>query len=105
METVLDHNPTPQELRGLGFTSSEKAPITDKLRKKILSYDAHSHAIGLIYLMLMREDKARYRAYLQRLPADDESRLAIEEYVSEWSWSWPWYASDRDPVTGSSSSS
>lgn len=105
METVLDYNPTPSEVYRLGgYTSSEKAPITDKVRKKILRQGVHSQTLDLACLMLMRKDKARYLAYLHRLPADDGDRQALEECVSEWSWSWPWYASDRDPVTASSSS-
>ena len=87
METLLDHHPTPLELHHLGYLDDATTTLTEEqwaeVRAEILAFP--TDPIDLSCLMSMRGDDERAKSYLERLPADNGLRRALEEYRAEWS--------------------
>lgn len=89
METILDYDPTPQELCSLGITDAPDDPLTDEVRAWILGRGEYSCNMALARLMFMRFNGDEGMRFLARLPENDPGRRGLEEELREWSILWP----------------
>jgi hypothetical protein len=76
MKTILDFEPNGYERYHLG--------LGDDTDEEILSLSEGSQILTISRLLAIRGDAAGAKAWLEKLPADDPDRIALEELRREW---------------------